>query len=183
MKVYTIGHSEHSKEEFIEMLRHAGIDFLADVRAFPYSKKHPQFNGESMKGWLKSKGVGYEHMTALGGRRGSSSIVGPTLNAGWNNDSFHNYADYTLSEEFSDGIKTLIEKVENHNVAYMCSESHPARCHRLLISNWLKAHDFEVIHIVNQSKDKIELTPHELGKWGAMPILEKDQTVVYPKLT
>lgn len=183
MKIYTIGHSDHSKEAFIGMLHHAEIDFIADVRAFPYNKKHPRFNGEEMKTWLKSENVNYEHMPALGGRRGSSSLVGTTLNEGWNNQSFHNYADHTLSEEFSDGINTLIETARNHNVAYMCSESHPARCHRLLISNWLKAHDFEVIHIVNRPENKIELTPHELGRWGAMPILEKDHTVVYPKST
>lgn len=182
MKIYTIGHSDYSKEAFIEMLAHAKINFIADVRAFPYSKKHPHFNGEEMRKWLRQENINYEHIPALGGRRGSSSIVGPTLNEGWRNQSFHHYADYTLSEEFADGIDTLLDTAEHHTVAYMCSENHPARCHRLLISNWLKAHDHDVIHIIRRSEDEIKLTPHELGKWGAMPIIEADQTVVYPKI-
>lgn len=148
------------------MLKHAEINCVADVRASPCSNKHPHFNGEEMMTWLKSAGVDYDHMPALGGRRGSSSIIGPTLNEGWRNQSFHHYADYTLSEEFTDGINALLGTAECHTVAYMCSENHPARCHRLLISNRLKAHGHEVIHIIRRSEDEIKLTPHGPGKWG-----------------
>lgn len=181
MKIHTIGHSDHSKETFLEMLYHAEINFIADVRAFPYSKKHPQFNGDRMKKWLKEDNMEYEHFPQLGGRRGTSPIVGPALNDGWDNQSFHNYADYTLSEEFQFGIKELTKQAENQNVAYMCSESHPARCHRLIISNWLAAQGHEVCHIIHRAKG-IELDSHKLGQWGAMPIIEEDQTVVYPEL-
>src|SRR5699024_290195 len=181
MKIHTIGHSDHTKEDFLEMLQYAEIGYIADVRAFPYSKKHPQFNGEQLKEWLEEGGISYGHLPDLGGRRGTSSIVGPTLNDGWDNQSFHNSADYTLSDDFQSGIQALTKMAKNHNVAYMCSESHPARCHRLIISNWLAAHGHKVCHIVKRAKG-IELSAHELGRWGAMPILEKDRTVVYPKL-
>ena len=181
MKIYTIGHSNHTKEEFLEMLHHAEIKSIADVRAFPYSKKHPQFNGDELKEWLREADISYEHFPHLGGRRGTSSIVGPTLNDGWDNQSFHNYADYTLSDDYKEGIKALTKKAKKQNVAYMCSESHPARCHRLLISNWLAAHGHDVCHIIHRAKG-VELDTHQLGRWGAMPIIEEDHTVVYPEL-
>ena len=64
----------------------------------------------------------------------------------------------------------------------MCAERHPSRCHRLIISNWLVGHDVEVKHIIVSNKGEIDIVPHKLGKWGAMPILEDDGEVVYPKL-
>jgi uncharacterized protein (DUF488 family) len=63
----------------------------------------------------------------------------------------------------------------------MCSERHPARCHRLIISNWLAANDWDVQHIITNSRDDHDVIGHELGKWGAVPIIEADGTVVYPK--
>ena len=75
----------------------------------------------------------------------------------------------------------LTKKAKKQNVAYMCSESHPARCHRLLISNWLAAHGHDVCHIIHRAKG-VELDTHQLGRWGAMPIIEEDHTVVYPEL-
>lgn len=179
MKIYTIGHSTHSQEDFLKMLHKAEIEVLADVRAFPASRKFPQFNQAAMQSWLADAGIGYEHFPLLAGRRNKSQLIQDELNSGWNNQSFHNYADYSLTEEFKDGIGNLERVAKNKKVAYCCSERHPSRCHRLLISNWLAAKDWDVYHIIDESKE-INLEHHRLGKWGAMPILEADGTVVYP---
>lgn len=182
MKIYSIGHSIHSKDRFIEMLEFAGIEALADVRRFPASKKHPQFSKERMQDWLPKSGIKYKHFTSLAGRRNKSGCVGERLNDGWDNQSFHNYADYTLTDAFQNGIKQLEQLAGNKAVAYCCSERHPSRCHRLLISNWLAANGWEVSHIIGGNKEAISILPHQQGKWGAMPIIEGDGTVVYPKL-
>lgn len=180
MEIYTIGHSTHSQEDFLKMLRDADIERIADVRAFPGSRKHPQFGKDAFPKWLDEAGVEYRHFPLLGGRRGESDCVGHTLNDGWNNESFHRYADYTLTKDFKDGIAELTEYQDGGRTAYLCSERHPARCHRLLISNWLAVNDWKVFHVIDGSKGRTDIVPHELGKWGAMPIIEDDGEVVYP---
>lgn len=182
MEIFTIGHSTHSKEEFIKMLRYAEVEELVDVRAFPGSRKFPQFSKDSMKEWLKEAGIGYKHIPYLGGRRNKSDEVVPELNEAWNNQSFHNYADYTLTEDFKDGISELINIAKEKRTAYCCSERHPSRCHRLIISNWLAANGWKIEHIIDGNHGEISLVEHQLGKWGAMPIIEEDGTVVYPPI-
>lgn len=181
MDIYTIGHSTHTKEELLAMLYKAEIKVLADVRAFPASRKFPQFNQEAMRKWLADAGIRYEHFPLLTGRRNKSQLIQDELNSGWNNQSFHNYADYTLTDDFKDGIRNLERVAKDEKVAYCCSERHPSRCHRLLISNWLAAKGWDVYHIIDESKE-ISIQHHVLGKWGAMPILEDDGAVVYPEI-
>ncbi|ARQ05762.1 DUF488 domain-containing protein [Macrococcoides canis] len=182
MKIFTIGHSTYTTNEFLEMLKEANIDYLVDIRAFPYSKKHPQFNGDVLADALNQHNIEYQHIEQLGGRRGQSGEVGESLNAAWNNASFHNYADYTLEEDFKYGIENLLNIAEQYNVTIMCSERHPARCHRLIISNYLVAHEHDVTHII-RSNQSVTLEEHKLGQWGAMPIIEEDAEVVYPDLS
>lgn len=181
MDVFTIGHYSHTKEEFIKLLKLAQIELLIDVRSFPGSRKFPWFKKEEMAMWLPEANIAYCHMPKLGGRRPASDLVSPALNDGWQNNSFHNYADYTLSPSFNEGVEQLTAMAKKKRTAYCCSERHPSRCHRLLISNWLAVRDWNVTHII-PTKDGGELVPHELGKWGAMPIIEEDGTVVYPEL-
>ncbi|MBM7579736.1 DUF488 domain-containing protein [Jeotgalibacillus terrae] len=182
MIFHTIGHYNHTEKEFLHMLQAADIDFIADVRAFPASKRSPQFKKENLERWLKEAGIGYRHFPELGGRRKVSGEIGETLNAGWKNRSFHNYADYTMTDEFKIGIGELVKLGERQQVAYMCSEHHPARCHRLIISNFLQANGWEVRHIVPGSKGEAEVVSHELGKWGAVPVIEESGEVVYPSM-
>ncbi|PAE23445.1 DUF488 domain-containing protein [Bacillus sp. 7894-2] len=182
MKVYTIGHYNHSIEQFLKLLGAAEINFVADVRAFPASRRSSHFKKENMIQWLKEAGIHYRHFPGLGGRRRISGQVGEQLNEGWNNRSFHNYADYTLTDDFQYALEQLKEQAAETTLVYMCSEYHPARCHRLLISNWLKANGWDVRHLIPDSNGNSNVVPHELGKWGAMPIIEEDGTVVYPKL-
>ena len=159
----------------------AGIDVLADVRAFPASRRFPQFNQDSLKKSLAAHDIEYEYLPLLAGRRNKSQSVQEVLNASWENQSFHNYADYTLTDDFQKGIQQLTQIARDKRTAYCCSERHPSRCHRLIISNWLAAHDWSVYHIISQGDD-VKIVSHELGQWGAMPIIEEDGAVVYPKL-
>lgn len=183
MRIYTAGHFDYSLEKFLEMMETAGVTMVMDVRAFPYSKKHPQYNQEPLQDYLEKHKIKYAHNQLLGGRRSQSGEVGANLNEGWDNQSFHNYADYTLTDEFKLGIDALYEASDDHAVVILCAERHPSRCHRLIISNWLTAHDVNVDHIIVGSKGEIEMVPHTLGQWGAMPIIEDDGEVVYPANT
>ena len=183
MRIYTAGHYDYSLNKFLEMMRTAGAIMVMDVRAFPYSKKHPQYNQEPLQKYLEENDIKYTHNQLLGGRRTQSGIAGANLNEGWKNQSFHNYADYTLTDEFKLGINTLYEAADNNTVVILCAEHHPSRCHRLIISNWLAAHDVKVNHIIVDNTGEIEIVPHKLGQWGAMPIIEDDGEIVYPAKT
>lgn len=179
MIIYTIGHSSLSQELFLHMLQKADIRQVVDVRSMPGSRKFPDFSQTYMTQWLAQNQLTYHHLSALGGRRPSSEDIGLSLNDGWQNNSFHNYADYTLTSNFQNGITQLENIARRERTVYFCAESHPSRCHRLIISNWLSANGWEIQHIINHHQ-KVTFIPHELGRWGAMPIIEKDGTVVYP---
>ncbi|AYU54408.1 DUF488 family protein [Staphylococcus debuckii] len=181
--IYSIGHSNHDQATFLKMLQTFDIEALEDIRAFTKSRKYPQFNDAQMREWLEEAGIEYRQDPELGGRRRPSNTVGRSLNAGWQNESFHNYADYTLTDAFKDGIHTLEKIAEEKRTAYMCAEHHPARCHRLIVSNYLVAKGWKVLHIMQNNKGDIITQEHRLGQWGAMPIIEDDGEVVYPENT
>lgn len=184
MNIYTIGHSTHSIDRFIHMLQEAKVERLVDVRRFPASRRFPHFNQQPLQQSLAQAGISYTHLTALAGRRNQSTHIQEEFNSGWHNQSFHNYADYTLTDTFKSGIQELITLAQTETVAYCCAERHPARCHRLLISNWLAANHWSVHHILDDATENAPLhtVPHHLGEWGAMPIIEQGGTVVYPPL-
>ncbi|QUW22645.1 DUF488 domain-containing protein [Sporosarcina sp. Marseille-Q4063] len=181
MDIFTVGHSTHTEEEFLQLLQDGDIDFLVDVRAFPGSRKFPHFHKDRMSIWLPESGIDYSHIKELGGRRNKSKTIDNEINDAWENRSFHNYADYTLEEDFQTGLEKLKEIAENNTVAYCCSERHPARCHRLLISNWLSLNGWTVRHILDGPKGSTKIEDHVPGQWGAPPVLNNDGTVIYPK--
>ncbi len=181
LNIYTVGHSTHTEDEFLTLLNDAEIDLLVDVRAFPGSRKFPHFHKDRMRIWLPEAGIDYMHIEALGGRRNKSKTIDNDINDAWNNRSFHNYADYTLSEEFQAGITRLTDEAKNKKVAYCCSERHPSRCHRLIISNWLALHDWDVFHIIDGPKNKTDIVKHLPGKWGATPYKTTNGLVLYPE--
>jgi uncharacterized protein (DUF488 family) len=143
--LYTIGHSTRSRDELVEALRAHSIQTLADIRAFPMSRRLPHFNRESLKKTLPEAGIDYVWLKALGGYRKKMREDSP--NVALRNPSFRNYADYMLTEEFRQAAGRLVEFAEQSRTAYMCSERVYFRCHRMLISDWLVAHGHEVFHI------------------------------------
>jgi len=143
--LYTIGHSTRSLDELIAALQAHQIEALVDIRAFPMSRRLPQFNRESLEYSLLAKGIRYVWMKALGGYR--KAILEESPNIGLRNDSFRNYADYMLTPEFEEAVAELIKLAETSRTAYMCAERVYFRCHRMLVSDWLVAHGHEVLHI------------------------------------
>lgn len=176
--VWTIGHWTCPEDVFVGTLKTAGIQTVVDVRAHPGSRRNPQFGTEAMVGWLGEAGIGYQHLAALGGRR-ARQAVDPDINAGWQNQSFKNYADYTLTPEFEEGLERLTALASERRVAIMCGEPMPWRCHRLLISNTLATRGWTVTHL----RDGADPTGHELGRWGASPVIDDSgplPVVTYP---
>jgi uncharacterized protein (DUF488 family) len=153
---YTIGHSTRTLEELIETLRAHQIETLADIRAFPMSRRLPQFNREALEKTLPDAGIRYVWMKALGGYR--KKILDESPHVALRNDSFRNYADYMLTVEFEQAMAELIRLAESSRTAYMCAERIYFRCHRMLVSDWLVAHGHEVLHIDGEGPVK----PHIL---------------------
>lgn len=147
--IYTIGHSTHSLAEFLEMLQSFDIQTLADIRSLPGSRRYPQFNKESLEISLEEVGIHYLHLADLGGRR---KVKKESKNTRWNNDSFKGYADYMETAEFETGILNLEHIATQKVTAYMCSEAVWWRCHRSMVSDYLKAKGWNVLHIMAKGK-------------------------------
>lgn len=154
--LYTIGHSTRPLEDLIETLRAHEIQALVDIRAFPMSRRLPQFNRESLENSLPTAGIRYLWRKALGGYR--KKIREDSPNIALRNDSFRNYADYMLTAEFEEEMADLIALAESSRTAYMCAERVYFRCHRMLISDWLVAHGHDVLHVDGCAPPK----PHRL---------------------
>lgn len=147
--IYTIGHSTHSLAEFLSMLQSFEIKFLADIRRFPGSRRFPHFDSENLKISFESAGIQYMHLADLGGRR---KVKKDSINNRWINDSFRGYADYMETEEFENTIVNLEHIALEQPTAYMCSEAVWWRCHRSLVSDYFKAKDWTVLHIMATGK-------------------------------
>jgi uncharacterized protein (DUF488 family) len=143
--LYTIGHSTRSIAELLAALRAHQIQILVDIRAFPMSRRLPQFNRESLEKSLPEAEIRYLWMKALGGYR--KKVLEESPNIALRNHSFRNYADYMLTAEFEQAIGELVCLAEHSRTAYMCAERVYFRCHRMLVSDWLVAHGHEVLHI------------------------------------
>jgi uncharacterized protein (DUF488 family) len=143
-QVWTIGHSTRRIDIFISLLQENGIKFVADVRMFPGSKRYPQFSKETLAAALSENGIRYQHFPELGGRRKPKP---DSPNTAWRNESFRGYADYMDTESFRAGIARLLDGPEP--TATMCAEAVWWRCHRALISDFLKASGIAVIHIID----------------------------------
>ncbi|MGZ4982750.1 MAG: DUF488 domain-containing protein [Chthoniobacterales bacterium] len=150
--IWTIGHSTRSADEFIAALTAHGIKLVADVRILPGSKRYPHFNAEQLKHSLGEHGIAYEHFRELGGRRKPRP---DSKNTAWRVDAFRGYADYMETSEFADGVRRLLEMSDEIGpTAIMCAEAVWWRCHRGLISDYLKARGVEVIHIIDAKKSE-----------------------------
>ena len=143
--LYTIGHSTRTLEELVTALDAHSVKRLADIRAFPMSRRLPHFNRENLERELPARGIEYVWMQALGGYRKKTREDSP--NAGLRNASFRNYADYMLGFEFQNAAAELVRLAERSPTAYMCAERVYFHCHRMLVSDYLAAHGHEVFHI------------------------------------
>jgi uncharacterized protein (DUF488 family) len=155
--VLTIGHSTRSLEEFIALLTTHRVTRVVDVRTVPRSRHNPQFNKTSLPKSLKKVGIGYVHLSALGGLRHASA---DSINLGWRNASFRGYADYMQTQDFENNLQELIRLAEPDRIVLMCAEAVPWRCHRSLIADALLAHGIQTQHIMSPTRFEIHmLTP------------------------
>jgi uncharacterized protein (DUF488 family) len=145
---FTIGHSTRPLAEFIALLREAQVALLVDVRLFPRSRTNPQYNQDTLPQALAACQIGYEHIAALGGRRGKSEMA-PSVNGFWQHASFHNYADYAMTETFRAALKRLRVLGHARTCAMMCAEAVWWRCHRRIIADYLLAAGETVLHIMS----------------------------------
>jgi uncharacterized protein (DUF488 family) len=145
---FTIGHSTRSLDDFADLLQQAEVRHIADVRTVPRSRTNPQYNSDVLPTALAAFQIRYTHIAALGGLRGRTPGVAPAVNAFWKNQSFHNYADYAMSDAFARGLAELRELGHAQRCAVMCAEVLWWRCHRRIIADYLIAAGESVFHIV-----------------------------------
>jgi uncharacterized protein (DUF488 family) len=147
LRIYTIGHSTRSIAEFTEMLKAHAVKRLVDVRTVPRSRHNPQYNREELSAALERDHLGYTNMPGLGGFRHPRK--GALTNLGWRNLSFRGYADYMQTPEFARQLQNLIAMAALEQIAIMCAEAVPWRCHRSLIADALLAREVEVLEIAS----------------------------------
>ncbi len=164
--------STRALEELVEVLKAHGIQVLVDIRSFPGSRRMPWFARDALEKSLPAAGIEYRWMKELGGRRKKQGIESP--NTGLRNQSFRNYADYMLSEDFQPAAAELVALAAERRVAIMCAERMFFQCHRMLVSDYLTLHGHEVRHIVDTSPTR----PHRLTPEAKLI----EGRVVYPGL-
>ncbi len=140
--VFTVGHSNHSPEAFIKLLRRHGVAGVADVRSFPYSRSTPHFNHENLRRLLDDVDIAY---TFLGGELGGRPADRSCYDANWR----VLYDRVMDTDPFDDGIRRVIRSADEHRVALLCTEKEPLECHRtLLIARVLTERGVAVEHIL-----------------------------------
>lgn len=149
--IWTIGHSTHTIDEFISLLNSFEIKLVADIRGYPGSGHYPHFNKESLKTLLAEKRIDYIHFEGLGGRR---KVRKDSVNDGWDSPAFKGYADYMETESFRKSAEELEKLGLTKNTVYMCAEALWWRCHRSMVSDWLKLNGWEVFHIMAIGKSE-----------------------------
>lgn len=147
--IWTIGHSTHSLTEFISMLLSFQIESVADIRSFPGSRRYPHFNKEALEVSMPGHNMEYIHLGELGGRR---KVRPNSINLRWNHPAFRGYADYMEEPAFKKAIMELECPAHRKRTAYMCSEALWWRCHRALVSDYLKVKGWTVMHIMGIGK-------------------------------
>jgi uncharacterized protein (DUF488 family) len=170
--LYTIGHSTRSLEAFFELLHENEIHILVDVRSWPSSRRYPHFNRENLTASLNEHHIRYEWLgEELGGFR-KKGLGGESPNKAWQSESFKNYADHTMTEQFRDGVRRLLELSGDGNLAIMCAEQLYWRCHRRIISDYLKVKGHGVTHIISKGKTE----EHQLSSFAKIA----DEELRYP---
>jgi len=169
--IFTVGHSTHPLEEFLELLAAHRVEQLIDVRTIPKSRRNPQYNTDALAESLPQAHIHYRHMPGLGGLRHPRK---DSINSAWQNDSFRGYADYMQTPSFEASLCELIEAAKLHRTAIMCAEAVPWRCHRSLIADALLARGIEVADILTTKPAK----PHALTSFARVD----GERVTYPGL-
>ena len=172
LRVLTIGHSTRPIDEFIRLLTAHGVDRVVDIRTIPRSRQNPQFNRETLSRVLRRASIRYTHMSGLGGFRHPRR---DSVNGGWRNASFRGYADYMQTATFRKSLDRCIDLARHGQVALMCAEAVPWRCHRSLVADALLVRGLAVSEITS----RIRTRPHSVTPWAAVHGIE----ITYPDVT
>jgi uncharacterized protein (DUF488 family) len=143
MRVFTAGHGARPIEELVELLTEAGVRTLVDVRRFPASRRHPQFNQQPLAASVEEAGIAYRHPVELGGRR--SGQAGEERFGCIQVAAFRSYAAHMSSEEFQ---RALARELAQPDPCFLCAETLWWRCHRRLIAELLHARGHDVVHLL-----------------------------------
>ena len=166
MRVFTVGHGTRPIEELLQVLREAGVRTLVDVRRFPGSRRHPQFNQPALAAALEGAGIAYRHAVELGGRR--SGEPGEERFGCIRVAAFRSYAARMASPEWQEALARELAEPEP---CFMCAETLWWRCHRRLIAELLAARGHEVVHLLKPG--------HSEGHWPWKPISETRAGVLH----
>ncbi len=147
-RIWTIGHSSLTLDEFITRLEHYELQAIVDVRRFPGSRRLPHFGKDALASTLQARGITYRWLASLGGRRRARP---DSPNTAWRNASFKGYADHLDTDEFREGCRALLDLAAAERTAMMCAEVLWWRCHRSLIADVLKIRGVEVTHILDMT--------------------------------
>src|ERR671933_1837549 len=159
MRAFSIGHSTHSLDGLVALLARHGVRRVVDVRRTPRSRRHPQFERDSLAAELPARRVDYRHLPALGGRRRPRP---DSPNGGWEHEAFRGYADHALTGEFAAALAELCALAGERPTAVMCAEAPWWRCHRRLIADRLLTAGWTVCHIGSDGS----LAEHELPEFA-----------------
>lgn len=157
LRILTLGHSTRPLPEFAELLQGHGVARLIDIRTVPRSRHNPQYNRETLPASLQEYSIAYSHFPGLGGLRPKHKN---SINVGWRNASFRAYADYMQTGEFAESLQAMLDIARQEQVALMCAEAVPWRCHRSLVADALLARGIEAYEIINPERSQLhKLTP------------------------
>lgn len=156
--LWTIGHSTRPLEGFLAVLDAHHIEVVVDVRRFPGSRRVPHYARGPLATALAARGIDYQWLPALGGRRHLPASVPVGTESGWRHPAFRAYAAHTASEEFADGLFDLLMVAHGARTGVMCAELLWWRCHRRLIADVLLSLGLPVAHI----RDAGPSEPHRL---------------------
>ena len=170
--VCTVGHSTRPLATFLALLETNDIGVVLDVRTIPRSRHNPQFNFDSLPGFLSAAAIHYKHLPELGGLR-KTHVNSP--NTGWRNLSFRGYADYMQTPEFEHGVEQVVKLAQQNRCALMCAEAVPWRCHRSLIADALTVRGVRVEDIIATTGRRL----HVLTPWAKVDVLG----ITYPAAT
>ncbi len=152
LRVYTVGHSTRTVSAFVDLLRLGSVDLVVDIRTLSRSRTNPQFNTDRLPDELGRWQIGFARLPELGGLRKRSKTVPPAVNGFWTNQSFHNYADYALSDEFQLGLSRLLDVSIRRQCAIMCAEAVWWRCHRRIVADHLLFRGRDVFHLMGPAR-------------------------------
>ena len=171
LRIYTIGHSNLSFEQFASLLKEHKIRLVADIRRFPSSRKFPHFNRLVLCELLAAENIDYLWLEALGGRRHTEKDI-ESINVALKSTGFRSFADYMATDEFRRAVQELLSAAGQSQTAIMCAEKLYWKCHRRLLSDYLVSRGTEVIHIMESGRS----SSHQLSPYAVVT----ESGVIYP---